>query len=260
MFRIREKFALAESFISQYRGRQPNGARSATSRSNEPTPASSAAAKKPPPTAAPKNTGKPSAGSSKAVTPSNGTTAKASSSPGTRTRRSGPPRKCSASCGLQVPPPGRGLWMMGTDYIYERGSAALNNCAFVSTDEIQVSFSEPFCFLMDMSMLGVGVAFDTKGAARSRSANPSKAPTPTSSKIQKKAGATSSDASSTPTSASARDPRTSTTPKSAHGLAHQNVRGIAPGPGPLMESVDNVDKSSNPVSAKKSPPPTSPTS
>ena len=63
-------------------------------------------------------------------------------------------------------PPGRGLWMMGTDYIYERGSAALNNCAFVSTDEIPVSFSEPFCFLMDLSLLGVGVAFDTKGAGK----------------------------------------------------------------------------------------------
>jgi len=61
-------------------------------------------------------------------------------------------------------PPGRGLWMMGTDYIWERGSAALNNCAFVSTDEIAQNFSEPFCFLMDMSLLGVGVAFDTKGA------------------------------------------------------------------------------------------------
>lgn len=61
-------------------------------------------------------------------------------------------------------PPGRGLWMMGTDYIYQRGSAALNNCAFVSTEELDVSFAEPFCFLMDMSMLGVGVAFDTKGA------------------------------------------------------------------------------------------------
>jgi len=61
-------------------------------------------------------------------------------------------------------PPGRGLWMMGSDYIYTRGSAALNNCAFVSTNEIDVSFAEPFCFLMDMSMLGVGVAFDTDGA------------------------------------------------------------------------------------------------
>ena len=63
-------------------------------------------------------------------------------------------------------PPGRGLWMMGTDYIYQRGSGALNNCAFVSTNEIEVSFSEPFCFLMDMSMLGVGVAFDTEGAGK----------------------------------------------------------------------------------------------
>jgi adenosylcobalamin-dependent ribonucleoside-triphosphate reductase len=72
-------------------------------------------------------------------------------------------------------PPGRGLWMMGSDYIYERGSAALNNCAFVSTDEIEVSFSEPFCFLMDMSMLGVGVAFDTKGAGKVFVQNPQQA-------------------------------------------------------------------------------------
>ncbi len=63
-------------------------------------------------------------------------------------------------------PPGRGLWMMGTDYIYMRGSAALNNCAFVSTEDINIDFAEPFCFLMDMSMLGVGVAFDTKGAGK----------------------------------------------------------------------------------------------
>lgn len=63
-------------------------------------------------------------------------------------------------------PPGRGLWMMGSDYIYKRGSAALNNCAFVSTDEIDTDFAEPFCFLMDLSMLGVGVAFDTKGAGK----------------------------------------------------------------------------------------------
>lgn len=63
-------------------------------------------------------------------------------------------------------PPGRGLWMMGSDYIYKRGSAALNNCAFVSTEEIETDFAEPFCFLMDFSMLGVGVAFDTKGAGK----------------------------------------------------------------------------------------------
>lgn len=66
--------------------------------------------------------------------------------------------------GFKFLPPGRGLWMMGTDYIYNRGSAALNNCAFVSTNEIDIDFAEPFCFLMDFSLLGVGVAFDTQGA------------------------------------------------------------------------------------------------
>ncbi len=62
-------------------------------------------------------------------------------------------------------PPGRGLWMMGTKFMWERGSSALNNCGFVSTDDkIESDPAEPFCFLMDMSMLGVGVGFDTKGA------------------------------------------------------------------------------------------------
>lgn len=66
-------------------------------------------------------------------------------------------------------PPGRGLWMMGTKFMWERGSAALNNCGFVSTSDLSESDpAEPFCFLMDMSMLGVGVGFDTKGAGRIR--------------------------------------------------------------------------------------------
>jgi len=62
-------------------------------------------------------------------------------------------------------PPGRGLWAMGTSITEERGLyAALNNCAFVSTSTIKDDYSKPFCFLMDASMLGVGVGFDTKGA------------------------------------------------------------------------------------------------
>ena len=62
-------------------------------------------------------------------------------------------------------PPGRGLWAMGTAITEEKGLfAALNNCAFVSTENIVQDFSNPFCFLMDASMLGVGVGFDTKGA------------------------------------------------------------------------------------------------
>ena len=63
-------------------------------------------------------------------------------------------------------PPGRGLWMMGTDLVYEKGSAALNNCAFASTQAIDTDFASPFCFLMDMSMLGVGVGGDTRGRGK----------------------------------------------------------------------------------------------
>ncbi|EGG14973.1 ribonucleoside triphosphate reductase [Cavenderia fasciculata] len=62
-------------------------------------------------------------------------------------------------------PPGRGLWAMGSPLTEERGLyASLNNCAFVSTDNIKQFPSKPFIFLMDASMLGVGVGFDTKGA------------------------------------------------------------------------------------------------
>jgi len=62
-------------------------------------------------------------------------------------------------------PPGRGLWAMGTAITEDKGLyAALNNCAFVSTKTLKEDYSKPFCFLMDASMLGVGVGFDTKGA------------------------------------------------------------------------------------------------
>lgn len=61
-------------------------------------------------------------------------------------------------------PPGRGLWAMGSPIILRKGLyAALNNCAFVSTRDIKLNPTKPFCFLMDMSMLGVGVGFDTHG-------------------------------------------------------------------------------------------------
>ena len=62
-------------------------------------------------------------------------------------------------------PPGRGLWAMGTPITEEKGLyAALNNCAFVSTKTLKEDYAKPFCFLMDASMLGVGVGFDVKGA------------------------------------------------------------------------------------------------
>ena len=69
---------------------------------------------------------------------------------------------------LKWTPPGRGLWMMGTPFVMEqRNSAALQNCAFVSTvDMTKNDPAAPFVFLMEASMLGVGVGFDTKGAEK----------------------------------------------------------------------------------------------
>ena len=62
-------------------------------------------------------------------------------------------------------PPGRGLWAMGSPLTEERDlHAALFNCAFVSTKQLAQDLAEPFCFLMDASMLGIGVGFDTRGA------------------------------------------------------------------------------------------------
>ncbi len=55
---------------------------------------------------------------------------------------------------------------MGTDYVARSGSACLQNCGFTSTkyiDQDPTSWAE---FIMDMSMVGVGVGFDTKGAGK----------------------------------------------------------------------------------------------
>ncbi|MFX1599620.1 MAG: ATP cone domain-containing protein [Promethearchaeota archaeon] len=63
-------------------------------------------------------------------------------------------------------PPGRGLWMMGTEFIARHGSMSLNNCGFASTKDINLKHSKAFEFVMDALMLGVGVGFDTKGAGK----------------------------------------------------------------------------------------------
>jgi hypothetical protein len=67
---------------------------------------------------------------------------------------------------LKWTPPGRGLWVMGTAIVNEqRNSAALQNCSFVSTASMtKLDPAKPFAFLMEASMLGVGVGFDDKGA------------------------------------------------------------------------------------------------
>jgi ribonucleoside-triphosphate reductase len=65
-------------------------------------------------------------------------------------------------------PPGRGLWMMGTPLVNaQKNSAALQNCAFISTaDMTKTDPTYPFRFLMEASMLGIGVGFDDLGAAK----------------------------------------------------------------------------------------------
>ena len=55
-------------------------------------------------------------------------------------------------------PPGRGLWMMGTDFTYKRGSMSLNNCSATDTEDDFVHSAE---WTMDGLMNGVGVGFTT---------------------------------------------------------------------------------------------------
>lgn len=64
-------------------------------------------------------------------------------------------------------PPGRGLWAMGSEITENKNlQASLFNCSFVSTKDIAKKQTSCFRYLMDMSMLGVGVGFDTKGAGK----------------------------------------------------------------------------------------------
>lgn len=70
-------------------------------------------------------------------------------------------------------PAGRGLQHMGRKSMWKKGGAVLNSCAFISTKHLEDSLAAPFEFLMDMSMLGVGVGFDTLGAGSARIVAPS---------------------------------------------------------------------------------------
>lgn len=54
-------------------------------------------------------------------------------------------------------PPGRGLWAMGSNFVFERGSMALYNCAY--TDITTGQMADDVSWLMDSLMCGVGVGF-----------------------------------------------------------------------------------------------------
>lgn len=63
-------------------------------------------------------------------------------------------------------PPGRGIDKMGTPFVMKFGSASLQNCSFWSTKDLDVDPTKPFVQLMEESMLGIGVGFDTEGAGK----------------------------------------------------------------------------------------------
>ena len=67
---------------------------------------------------------------------------------------------------LKWTPPGRGLWMMGTDFVENKTGAGLFNCAFRSTKDISTKGGYLFQWIMDALMVGIGVGFDTLGAGK----------------------------------------------------------------------------------------------
>ena len=71
-------------------------------------------------------------------------------------------------------PPGRGLWAMGTEYVYTRGGAALNNCGAVDTSDL----SSAADWAMDMLMCGVGVGFNTAWDGRNAAVPDKSRPVP----------------------------------------------------------------------------------
>jgi ribonucleoside-triphosphate reductase len=54
-------------------------------------------------------------------------------------------------------PPGRGLFAMGTPFVYEMGAAAITNCALTLISA--KDFIEDNCWMMEMLMYGCGVGF-----------------------------------------------------------------------------------------------------
>lgn len=64
-------------------------------------------------------------------------------------------------------PPGRGLWAMGTDHMYNKGSACLFNCGAVGTKNLK----ESVVWAMNSLMLGIGVGFEISDFYKYRADN-----------------------------------------------------------------------------------------
>jgi len=63
---------------------------------------------------------------------------------------------------MKILPPGRGLWAMGTDYVFERGSHSLQNCGSIAVNE---SLSRAAEWTADSLMMGVGVGVEVYSAS-----------------------------------------------------------------------------------------------
>lgn len=68
-------------------------------------------------------------------------------------------------------PSGQNLRYMGLP-ISKKTGAVLYNCAFVSTKNIDKDFAEPFAFMLDFLLLGVGVGSDIRGVGKVRIRKP----------------------------------------------------------------------------------------
>lgn len=78
-------------------------------------------------------------------------------------------RMADAMFEMRFLPPGRGLWAMGTEYVFERGSHALNNCGFIDVTD---NLADAAGWLMDSLMLGVGVGFSTNNQRLRKAVKP----------------------------------------------------------------------------------------
>lgn len=70
-------------------------------------------------------------------------------------------RMADAIFEMRFLPPGRGLWSMGTDYVYNRGAMALQNCGYTDVTLL----SRDAAWAMDALMCGVGVGWSIQNAA-----------------------------------------------------------------------------------------------
>lgn len=59
---------------------------------------------------------------------------------------------------MEFLPPGRGLWSMGSNFVYTRGSSSLFNCGYREMKDLVKGVTWTF----DMLMCGVGIGFDTQ--------------------------------------------------------------------------------------------------